>query len=206
MNATALVLLLAAFALASPSPDGHYKLLESRLDIQGDHVTLDGKSYELGKDEKVESAYAVDDLGWGNEHNALCKATTIRAARADDGSIVLLRLFRVKRSKSGGLACRFTSDLSKLSPPYAFDQYVIRPTADGMAVKHVFVADGLERPDLSVEQLLKPDVAESEPLKGYLDGGARVGSVNEMKYARERAPDGEAAPPAAAEAQGSSAQ
>jgi hypothetical protein len=173
----ALVLLSATTARAdSALPEGKWEgsteignafdnaAKPQKLEVRQDGITYNGKKYAFDK-EVIGRAYPV-----ASGLRAYCYAHTHLATKTKDGEIVFLTTLRTKESKSDGLGCPFTRSLKNFSSPHAFEQIVFSVQKDGtLKAKSTVVRDGLNRPELSMEEMKNPRlVDENSALKEFL--------------------------------------
>jgi hypothetical protein len=156
--------LFSVVAAADTPPSlGHWKGNAGELEIKTDAVIVNGEKYPFDK-EIISQAHGVS-----SDAKALCYAQTLTAVKKG-AHIVLVKTYRSKPSKSAGILCTFSKDISKYSDPYSFRQYVLLQTNQGrLLVQDYFIMNG-PASEVSLTEMKNPDLSVTNPkIREYLE-------------------------------------
>jgi hypothetical protein len=147
----------------SSAPQVHdWKSATNSLTITGTDVTWNGQHFPMG-DEIVVEAHGVSATGFmaAGAHSE-CRITTRSASITGDGRIILLEAGRSKVTRAiKGILCSHSHSVDGYDNPYMFKQAVVTQADGGEILLTVLDAgDAIDRPDLEVEALRDPALAQ----------------------------------------------
>ena len=143
---------------------------EVKIEIRNSSITYLDNVYPLNKERIIEK-YAVDSSGFFGESGSSCRATTTQAKKVSVNTYVLLYTSRFKPSSTYGVSCYFAKDPKKFENPYYYIHRVLEFNSDKSAVtiSQLENLDGVGRPDLSAEELLREDIFSIPELVEYME-------------------------------------
>jgi hypothetical protein len=133
------------------------------------YVLFEGKPFQIGI-ERIVEAYAIQSSGFMTGDTSQCRARTQQGFQAEDGTFVLIEFMRSKISKSRGVLCWASKDVSKFEKPYKFTYRTIKTAQNGIVTyETISVLSAIDMPEFTVEQLKTPDLlSSSSPIAEYV--------------------------------------